>query len=185
MVKNKKRSKKIIITLVVFFTVMAGFLVYRYVVVDKQQLVDKDTKSTSNTGSAQSEFSSAGYREPAGAQTKPETSVNDTGGSAQPQSTSAPLVSKDGAITVFSPASNAVFTSGSSLVGKSTASKVSYRLIDDVSGVTATGELGVVSGNFSGKFSFVTKATKGRLDVFQTGAGGVEKSIIEIPVRFR
>jgi type II secretory pathway pseudopilin PulG len=185
MVKNKKRSKKIIITLAVFFIVMAGFLIYRYVVVDKQQLVDKDTKSTSDIESAQSEFSSAGDREPAGAQTKPETSVNDTGGSAQPQSTSAPLVSKDGAITVFSPANNAVFTSGSSLVGKSTDAKVSYRLIDDVSGVTTTGELGVINGNFSGKFSFSTRAAQGRIDVFQTGPGGVEKSIIEIPVRFR
>lgn len=186
----KKPSKKTtLITLAVLAVCIGIFAVLELrgitsVFVDKK-VVDSTSKTTSNEPSAQSDFTSDSDRKPVSSTPAPETAVNDTSGTAQAQPTASPLVSKDGAITVYSPTSNAVFTNGSSLSGKASVAKVSYRLIDDVTGVTATGELGVVNGNFSGKFSFATKATQGRLDVFQTGAGGVEKSIIEIPVRFR
>lgn len=180
----KINKKHLIITAVILLIAVAGFFIYKYKMADKK-LVDDTAKTTSDSPSAQSNFKSDDTREPTTSSQKPEISVSDTGGSTQVQSSAAPLTSKDGAITVSSPTSGALFNSGSSLVGRANVSKVSYRLIDNVSGVTATGDLSVNGGNFSGKFSFSTKATEGRLDVFQTGAGGIEKSIIEIPVKFR
>lgn len=187
----KKPSKKItLITLAVLAIAVGIFAVLEVkgitgVFVDKKT-VDNTSKTTSSAPSAQSDFTTNDSdKQPTPATSKPETSVNDTSGSTVAQPTASPLVSKDGAITVYSPTDNALFTTGSSLTGKASVAKVSYRLIDDVSGVTATGALNVVSGNFSGKFSFGTKATQGRLDVFQSDASGRESSIIEIPVRFR
>ncbi|MEI6755713.1 MAG: hypothetical protein WCK80_01700 [bacterium] len=188
-----KSSRKTLLITLIIVVLFVGFVAAleltgrTSVILDRgpKRIIDTTTKTTSGAASAQSEFNSGGNREPAPAQSKPAISVNDTGGLEQPQSATAPLVSKDGTIKVTSPTSKGLFTSGSSLTGKASVPKVSYRLIDNVSGVTAAGELGVVNGNFSGKFSFSTKATQGRLDVFQTGAGGVENSIIEIPVRFR
>jgi len=148
--------------------------------------VDNTSKTTSDAASAQSDFKAdAGdTKKPSQSSQQDEALVSDTGGGQTAQNSN-PLNSRDGVISVYSPVDNSLFTSGSSLTGKATVSKVSYRLMDDVSGVTATGDLNVVNGSFSGKFSFSTKATQGRLDVFYTGNGGVEQSIIEIPVRFR
>lgn len=187
----KKPSKKTtLITLAVLAIAIGVFAVLEVKgitsVFNDKKVVDNTSKTTSTAPSAQSDFTTDDSdKQPAPATSKPETSVDDTSGSAVAQPTASPLVSKDGAITVYSPTSNALFTSGSSLAGKASVAKVSYRLIDDVSGVTATGALNVVSGNFSGKFNFDTRATQGRLDVFQTDASGRENSIIEIPVRFR
>lgn len=151
----------------------------------KKAIVDTASKTTSDTESAQANFSEGEDKTPTQSQPKPEIGVVDNSNSAKLPTNATPITSKDGLITVYSPTNGALFTSGSSLSGKTTASKISYRLMDNVSGVTATGGLSVSNGLFYGKFNFSTNATEGRLDVFIIGIGGVEKSVIEIPVRFR
>lgn len=150
-----------------------------------KRVVDNTSKTTSDAPSAQSDYSSGGKREVQEREPKSTTEVKDTRGTTESTYSSKPLTSADGAITVLTPGLNSTFRSGSSLAGKSSLEKVSYRLMDNVSGVTATGSLDVVNGSFSGTFSFSSSATAGRLDVFQVGPGGIEKSIIEIPVNLR
>ncbi len=180
-----KISKKRLVIGLILLAMISAFFIYKFVVMDDARLVDETAKTTSNEKSAQSDFQSSESRKPVQPTAKPGVSVNDTSGSAQSNPTSTPLVSQDGVITVYSPTNNGLFASGTSLTGKASVSKVSYRLIDNVSGVTATGDLAVTNGRFSGEFSFNTNASEGRLDVFTITSGGVEKSIIEIPVRFR
>jgi hypothetical protein len=94
------------------------------------------------------------------------------------------ITSADKKISVYSPTANSILSSGSILSGQSTANIISFRLIDNISGVIAQGKISVVSGKFSGVFNFKTAATEGRLDVFFANDNGSESSIIEIPVRF-
>lgn len=154
-------------------------------ILNRGPVVDKVSKTTSDTPSAQSDFDSGDDRSAAQSTNKPQINVADTQGSDKAPNGSAPTTSQDSIISVYSPAPNGLFVNGASLTGKSSAAKVSYRLMDDVSGVTATGDLMVINGSFSGKFSFSTSASVGRLDVFQISTGGVERSIVEIPVRFK
>lgn len=189
MLKHKLTKRKILaIAIVLAFGFFAVFeLTGRTSVFldHSKKVVDTKSKTTSDEPSAQADYSDGGNREPAGAQSKDTTAVQDTRGIDVPESAAQPLVSTDGAITVYSPGHGAVLLSGSSLTGKATVSVISYRLIDNKSGVTATGDLKVVNGNFSGKFNYSNAGTEGRLDVFQTGPGGIEKSILEIPVKLR
>lgn len=183
-------KKGILLTGVVVLLIGAGIVMLEAtghinLIKDKQPVTDKTTKTTSSEPSAQSDFRASETRKPEEPPTTSSQVMVDDTGATNVSSTNASITSKDGAITVYSPVSNSVFTSGSTLAGRTSASAVSYRLADNVSGVTATGTLKVVNGVFSGKFSFSTKATEGRLDVFQIGPGGVEQSIIEIPIRFR
>lgn len=94
------------------------------------------------------------------------------------------ITSADKKISVYSPITNSILSSGSILSGQSTTNNISFRLIDNVSGVIAQGKISVVSGKFSGVFDFKTTATEGRLDVFFANDNGSESSTIEIPVRF-
>lgn len=152
-----------------------------------QSIKDTTAKTTSDAPSAQADFSEGGPREPSPSPPRGEATINDNGGiqsSIPPESEW--HTSAGGALTVYSPAANALLTSGQSVLsGKSTQTKVSFRLIDNVSGVIAQGELPVTSGTYSGTFKFNTSATQGRLDVFNTHMDGVEYNNIEIPVRFQ
>lgn len=94
--------------------------------------------------------------------------------------------SQTGVITLYAPAKNSVVKKGNTISGKSTASAVSYRLIDDVTGVIAQGQLTVSNGQFSGTFDFNTTASEGRLDLFTTYSDdGTESNNIEVPIRFK
>lgn len=93
--------------------------------------------------------------------------------------------SKDGMITVYSPTINGLFKNGQSLSGTASISNVSYRLIDSVSGVIASGSINVNNGKFSGIFNFQSRASNGRLDIFSANELGIESSVIEIPVRLK
>lgn len=189
MFTKHKFSKKTKVTALCLLVVIGVFLALELTgrtsfIFDRDAKSDNQAKTTSDAPSAQSDYSSGDNRQPATPRPNTdEISVSDTGGSTA--SGVAALRSADGVISVDNPAKNALFTSGSSLSGTSNVPKVSYRLMDDMSGVTATGDLAVANGKFSGKFTFSTKASVGRLDVFQVGSGGIEKSIIEIPVRFK
>jgi hypothetical protein len=98
---------------------------------------------------------------------------------------SKPLVSDSGKITVYQPTTEALIQSGSTISGLSSNSSVSFRIIDDVIGVIGTGSLKVVDGKFSGKFSFESEGTEGRVDIFSTLASGREVDVVEIPVRYQ
>ena len=144
----------------------------------------KPIETTSKEPSAQSDFNNGKEREIIDSN-KNEGIVTDTQGNIptipnQSEWTS----STDGVISVYSPVINSILTNGSSLSGESTTDNISFRLIDNISGVIAQGKITVVNKKFSGIFGFETKATEGRLDVFTADTNGVESSIIEIPVRF-
>ncbi len=110
--------------------------------------------------------------------------VTDNNGAASTD-TSKSLASASGEITVYLPHTNSVLKAGQEISGISTLPVVQYRLIDNISGVIATGSLKVVDGNFSGTLSFNTSANEGRLDIFATKSDASEFSAVEIPVRFK
>lgn len=180
-------KKKIIAALLVVAIIVFAILEVAGVtkVFINKSMSGDQAKTTSKAETAQEDFTEGGERTPT-TSTKNEGSVSDNGGtiSSIPPSTTW-TTSPSGAITVYTPAANSLVTDGHTLSGKSTMPKVSYRLIDDVSGVIAQGELSVVNGNFSGKFNFNTQGSKGRLDVFTQREDGVESNNVEIPIRFK
>jgi len=193
-VKNKS-NKKIIITSTVLVAVLAvcAFLELSgktSLVLDRSSNKTKSeekAKTTSDAPTAQENFTGGDNREPT---TQPssgeEATVSDNRGNVgtpppQTQWTTSP----NGAIIVYSPARDTIITNGSTFTGKANSDTVSFRLIDNVSGVIAQGQISVVNGNFSGKFNFSTTASVGRLDIFNTKPDGVEMNNVEIPVRFR
>lgn len=149
-----------------------------------------DTKSSAKTTStlptAQSDFSDGDNRKPSDNSSSTEGTVKDTSGEII---VSIPehlwSTSLSGLITVYSPIKNSLLRPGDTITGKATAPSVSFRLIDDVSGVIAEGRLTVNDGKFSGKFDFSTLGMEGRLDVFSTLSNGREENNIEIPVKFK
>lgn len=153
---------------------------------DGQSEEDRNAKTTSKAPTAQEDFTEGNDRQPTTSDRSDEGTVNDTGGNvSSPPPQSQWTTSTSGAVTVYSPARDTLLANGSNISGKSSASRVSFRLIDNISGVIAQGDLSVVNGNFSGTFNFSTTASEGRLDVFTTRDDGVEGNNIEIPVRFK
>ncbi len=161
-----------------------GFYRYR----NKPKLNDSVTKTTSTAPSAQEDFTGAEERpvleNPS--EDKGSASVVDNQGTIE----STPpeeqwTISKTGQITVYTPVNNQLLSSGSALSGESTLPTVSYRVIDNVSGVINEGQLIVVNGKFSGSINFLTSASEGRLDIYSSNEDGIEFSNIEIPVRFK
>ncbi len=141
-------------------------------------------QTTSKVPSAQNDFSSGSERSTATTD-KIEGVVNDTEGRDIPETPSEQWTkSPDGSLVVHAPYSNKSLVAGDILSGASSGSRVSYRLIDNVSGQIAQGSLRVVDGKFSGVFEFSTKATEGQVDVFNQAPDGTETNNISIPVRF-
>lgn len=143
-------------------------------------------KTTSDAPTAQEDFSDGDDRTPV----KPNNSGTGTvadnqGGTSYIPDASQWTGSPNEELIVYTPTINSVLKNGDTLSGKATTDTVSFRLIDNVSGVIARGELSVVNGTFSGKFDFTTSATEGRLDVFNTGFGSTEYNNVEIPIKFK
>lgn len=151
-----------------------------------QKTSDK-AKTTSNQPSAQSNFTSdsASNTKKLASTIENEGTVADTNGTVISNTNASQYIkSNGGVIIVHEPLTNSQLKKGSQLVGESTADEVSFRLIDNITGVIAQGNLKVVSGKFSGTFDFSTTATEGRLDLFTATPDGVESNNIYIPVRF-
>ncbi|MBA3758775.1 hypothetical protein H0X10_04075 [Candidatus Saccharibacteria bacterium] len=151
----------------------------------KKQPTSTEAKTTSTAPTAQADFSDGDERLIADT-SRNEGIIKDTGGNL----TDIPAESQwqkssDGKITVYTPGKDSVVKNGDTLSGSSSLSQVSFRLIDDVTGVIAQGTLSVVNGNFSGSFDFSTTGTNGRLDIFNSSPDGIESSNTEIPVRFK
>lgn len=181
--KQNKISPKLLIAFGVAVLVAGGNVIYRYSspnssVTDDHKEIIVDMSNESNEESL-----SETPREVTTSPSRDGGAV-DTGGSDAKQegeSTS----SSSRRITVYSPSPSQVITNGSTISGASSLSVVSYRLIDDQIGVIGTGTLSVVNGKFSGKFSFSSNGTEGRLDVFRSLDDGREVDIVEVPVRFK
>jgi hypothetical protein len=146
---------------------------------------DQQARTTSKQPTAQSTFTGGEPRSTTTA-TKDEGIVTDTKGSKADTATpeSSWTKSSSGNVVVYSPAQNSVLKSGETLSGSATASRVSFRLIDNVSGVISQGSISVVNGKFSGTFDFDSKATEGRVDVFTVAPDGTESNNVSIPVKF-
>ena len=175
-------KRKIIIALAVLLIVALALLGYFWW---KHQSTNNIAETTSKEPSAQSTFTGGGKRKVVQSD-KNEGVITDTGGNISSLPPSSDWSSSaNGVITVYSPAKNSLLSSGQLLLGESAANRVSFRLIDSVSGVIAQGSVGIVNGKFSGSFSFNTTADNGRLDIFTTNIDGMESNNIEIPVRFK
>lgn len=151
----------------------------------KSEIIDTTSKSTSDAPTAQEDFTDGGDRTPAETKPDDEGTVTDRGGNATATPSSQWSSSSSGELIVYTPTANSILKNGSTLSGKASTSTVSFRLIDNVSGVIAQGELSVVNGTYSGTFQFDTSASEGRLDVFNTRYGGVEYNNVAIPVKFK
>lgn len=153
---------------------------------DSTVVQDTDSETTSTAPTAQSDFTGGTEREPGNTLSENEGSggIRDNEGNLSDVDTSSSISSESGEITLYTPKGNSKVASGEKVAGESKLSVVSYRIIDNVSGVISTGQLKVVNGKFSGTLEFTTTATEGRLDLFGTKPDGAEYSIIEVPVRF-
>lgn len=148
---------------------------------------DLTAKTTSTAPSAQADFSAGdSNKQPGNTQNENRgTALVEDTGNTNVETTSNAITSDTGEITVYSPSKNGVIAGGTVLSGKSTLPKVEYRITDSISGVIVTGSLVVKDGVFSGKISFDTNATDGRIDIFATRADLSEYSTVEIPIRFK
>lgn len=199
MVKSRKssaRTKKILLIALAVILV-AGAALF---VLEKKQITnfygedpaeaqnDEDAQTTSTAETAQDDFTGGDDREPGSSvgEGEGEGSITDNNGAISSDvDTSSPIVSSTGQISIYTPKNNASISSGQVVAGVSTLQRVSFRLIDNVSGVISVGELNVVNGKFSGTLSFSTSADEGRLDIFGANPDGSEYSNLEIPLRFK
>lgn len=183
---NKSRfvtKHKILLTTAVFLIVILSIIIFFFLWKAIQSKGGPET--TSKEPSAQSNFTDGKKREIV-QPNKNEGIITDTNGdisSLPPKSEWSSSAS--GVITVYSPAKDSLLSSGQALMGESTADRISFRIIDSISGVIAQGSIGVIKNKFSGTFSFETSANEGRLDIFTADEKGVESNVIEIPLRFK
>jgi hypothetical protein len=193
--QSSLKKKKIILVALLGGVVILGLLLGLektgitnfYSSEEAERAVDEEAKTTSNVPTAQPEFSDGGEREPGNTVKENQGSATIVDSAGQLDSTidmSNPTVSSTGEISLYTPRPTGTIKSGEILAGASTLNKVSYRLIDDVSGVIATGDIVVVNGKFSGTITYSTSAKDGRLDVYSTRPDGSEYSNIEVSIRF-
>lgn len=189
---NKPKSiKKVIIVILVLAAIfVVSFLVWKLLIKNPktESQSDQVSKTTSTAPTAQENFTDGTDREPG-------NSLGEDQGYGYVEENLTPpanipdksnwITSSTREITVYSPTNNKQFKSGDSISGESTLSTVSFRLIDNISGVIARGQLQVTNGKFSGTFNFQTNATEARLDVFATDSQAAEFSNVEIPLRLQ
>lgn len=148
-------------------------------------VLTENGETTSSAETAQSNYTDGNIREPGNTLNESKGSATLIANPVQSDNHSNPIVSKTGDITLYSPKSNAIVGSEFSISGSSNLSMVSYRVIDDISGVIGSGELTVTNGKFGGMINLQTNASSGRLDFFGTRQDGTEFSNLEVAVRFK
>lgn len=193
MMKNnthKKTKIKIVIAIAVAVLAVGGILAATnnlpFLSKDNQQS-EENAKTSSQTKTAQEDYSDGNERstDTVDQSQKGSGGITDNGGTSSAPQNATPITSATGEISVLSPQANATISSGQEISGTSSLPSVTYRIMDDISGVIATGELRVVNGKFSGNINFNTSATGGRIDFYATRANGIEYSNVEVSVRFR
>ncbi len=189
MLKRKNTKKNIILSiiLIAFIGALALFVLEKLHITDfiKSPLSNSTDQTTSQAPSAQSNFTGGNDRQPIQTTTNEGTMSDNNGAVSSVPPESQWLTSESGVISVFSPLKDSLVQNGQQLSGKSTASTVSFRLADNVSGVIASGSINVVDGKFAGTFNFSTTASTGRIDLFTMTPDGVESNHVRIPIRFR
>lgn len=150
--------------------------------------IDDDAKTTSTTPTAQADYTDGNPRDAGNSEQENEgsgTLEDRQGQSSQQTNQSTWSSSASGEIVVKNPGKNSLINSGAEVSGTSNLATVNFRLIDDVSGVIAEGNMNVVNGKFAGVLSFATSANTGRLDIYGVKVDGREFSNVEISVRFK
>jgi hypothetical protein len=186
---KKHLSPLSIITVVVFLLIATGTYLFlgRNRKDAETAIYSNGAETTSQQPSAQAEFTQGTEREPGNSLNEGagSASISDSrGAEANQEDNQTTLSSDSGKITLSSPYDSSVLANGSIINGVSSLARVNYRIIDDVSGVIATGSLEVVDGKFSGRIQFETSANKGRLDIFGLNDDLTEHSNIEVSVSF-
>lgn len=195
--KIKKQTKRVasVLILLILSVILIAIILYK---ADKLPYIGKshqpnyapaeEAQTTSTTPTAQADFTNGDDRQPGNTDKENQGSavVSDNNGEiSENVDKSQPVSSNTGEITVYSPVANTVITSGQSISGSSTLPRVTYRLVDDVTGMIAMGSLNVVNGKFSGTITFSTSAKSGKIDIFATREDQSEYSKVEIPINFR
>ena len=185
--KKSQKYKYIGLGILVVAAVVVALLIFKNRTARNTAPVkDTVTKTTSTAPSAQSDFSDGGARNPSSSSDKGTATITDSQGQQTDNSSQDTWsTSTSGEITVYKPVKNALLEKNSTISGASQLATVYFRVIDDVSGKIAEGQLSVVAGKFSGNLSFNTTAATGRLDIYGRQDSGKEFSVVAIPVRFK
>ncbi len=187
--KSKSNKKNFFLFFAIILIILLGLFWYLIFVKDNESSNEKNdsAKTSSLAPTADETFSAGNDRPEQGLNSdKGEAIISDNQGSIDNiPSESNWIKSTTGEITLYSPSQNQLIKNGDIISGESELSSVSFRIIDDLSGLISTGELAVVNNKFSGSISFSTTATVGRLDIFGTRNDGAEFSNIEVGVRFK
>jgi hypothetical protein len=189
--KNKKSQKRVLFfsTVLVMLTASLLYLAYQRFAnnrADDSSNVQQVDQTTSTAPTAQADFSSGESRPVVERDSdRGEAIISDNQGIVNQTSNESTWTSSvSGDIKLYSPAQNQQLKNGDTISGESSLPAVSFRVIDDISGVISAGQLSVVNGKFSGNISFDTDASKGRLDVFGTKEDSSEFSNLEIDIKF-
>lgn len=185
--KNKLNLKLFAPLIVGGFLLIAVAGYFIFIKEDKKETVNNDIRTTSTAPTAQENFNGGDERIVKEVnKDKGDAVVSDNQGSVpEIPAQSEWITSNSGEITLYSPTQTQIIKNGDYISGESSLPIVSFRIIDDISGVISTGQLSVVNGKFSGNISFSTTASAGRLDIYGTRDDGSEFSNVEVPVRFR
>ena len=183
--KNIKKLIAVLLSIIVIFVILYVLNVFNFInpKKDKQKILDK-VQTTSTASTAQENFTKGGTRIPVETPKNEGTLADNNGSVSTIPPESQWTTSKDKATVVYFPGINNTLKNGSLVTGRTTNSSISFRLIDNVQGIIAQGNIKVVNGLYSGTLNFTTKGKIGRLDIFSTNSDGVEKSNIEIEVRY-
>lgn len=87
-------------------------------------------------------------------------------------------------IIIHKPSNDSTIKDGAVLSGTASVENVQFRLIDNASGVIASGPITVSGGKFSSVLHFTPHSSSGRLDVFSTKADGSEINEVQLNVHF-
>lgn len=189
MVKNKKvkESKKKYLVIVMIILAAGIVIASRAISIENkdQNNFENTANTTSTAATAQPDFNDGTEREAVVNNTNEGTVTDTSGNFSVDNGTEASLRSGDGKISLLVPTKDSIIRSSDAISGFSEYPAVSFRLIDDVSGVIARGELQVVDGKFSGEFNFSSNASRGRLDVFSANPDGTEESNLSVDIRFK
>lgn len=184
---NKKKYLSLFLLVLGIAIAVAIYFALHNQIIKPSYSTNTTAQTTSSQRSAQSDFSQGDDSK------KVNTSPRNEGTISQDSNQQAPATSADkwsssqdgSTIVVFNPTKSQVLESGHILNGTANTPTVDFRLIDDVSGVIASGSLAVNNGKFQGIFNFSTKAKNGQLDLFTSSHDGVESNNVSIPVRFK